>query len=159
MINCKPKFNIILLSSFLISILFFTYDLGSQTLQDAMTINTSGVMAQRMRMTIIAENLANLMTLKDEETGLPYQKKYVVLEAAGLEGVRISNIERSTEPFGRYFDPAVPQADEDGYFYLPNTNMPNEMVVLKHSESMFDANINAFKLSKAMVQTSIELLK
>lgn len=131
----------------------------AQTLEDAMMINTSGVLAQRMRMTVIAENLANLMTLKDEETGLPYQKKYVVLQAAGLNGVQIQSVERSTEPFGRYFDPAVPQADEDGYFYLPNTNMPNEMIVLKHSESMFDANINAFKLSKAMYQTSIELLK
>lgn len=140
-------------------IMLFSTPIVSQTLEDAMMINTSGVLAQRMRMTVIAENLANLMTLKDEETGLPYQKKYVVLQAAGLNGVQISKIERSTEPFGRYFDPAVPQADEDGYFYLPNTNMPNEMIVLKHSESMFDANINAFKLSKAMYQTSIELLK
>lgn len=124
-----------------------------------MVINTSGVLAQRLRMTVVAENLANLMTLKDEETGLPYQKKYVVLQSSGFSGVRVSSIERSKEPFGRYFDPAVPQSDEDGYFYLPNTNMPNEMVVLKHSEAMFDANINAFKLSKAMYQTAIEILK
>ena len=143
----------------LMCIMFSSVSVMAQTLEDAMMINTSGVLAQRMKMTVIAENLANLMTLKDEETGLPYQKKYVVLQAAGLKGVQVSSIERSTEPFGRYFDPAVPQADEDGYFYLPNTNMPNEMIVLKHSESMFDANINAFKLSKAMYQTSIELLK
>jgi flagellar basal-body rod protein FlgC len=131
----------------------------AQTLEDAMKINTSGVLAQRLRMTVVAENLANLMTLKDEETGLPYQKKYVVLQTGGMHGVQVKSIERSTEPFGRYFDPAVPQADEDGYFYLPNTNMPNEMIVLKHSESMFDANINAFKLSKAMYQTAVDLLK
>lgn len=47
----------------------------AQTLEDAMDINTSGIMVQRLRMTIVAENLANIMTLKDEETGLPYQKK------------------------------------------------------------------------------------
>lgn len=133
--------------------------LFAQTLDDAMMINTSGVLSQRLKMTVIAENVANLMTLKDEETGLPYQKKYVVLEAMGLQGVRVVGVERSNEPFGRYFDPAAPQADEDGYFYLPNVNMPNEMINLKHTESMFDANINAFKLSKAMYQTSIELLK
>lgn len=131
----------------------------SQTIEDAMVINTSGVLAQRLRMTVVAENLANLMTLKDEETGLPYQKKYVVLKTGGFSGVQVAGIERSKEPFGRYFDPAVPQSDEDGYFYFPNTNMPNEMVVLKHSEAMFDANINAFKLSKAMYQTAIEILK
>jgi len=105
-----------------------------------------------------AENVANLMTLKDEETGLPYQKKYLVLEASDI-GVKVVDIERSTEPFSRYFDPAAPQSDEDGYFYLPNVNMPNEMVTLKHTEAMYEANINAFKLTKAMYQSTMELLK
>jgi flagellar basal-body rod protein FlgC len=139
-------------------IILFPMGIYSQTLSDAMAINMSGIIAQRLKMTIIAENVANLMTLKDEETGLPYQKKYISLEASEM-GVKILGVERSTEPFGRYFDPAVPQADENGYFYLPNVSMPHEMITLKHTESMFDANINAFKLSKAMYQTAIELLK
>jgi len=130
----------------------------AQTLEDAMDINTSGIMVQRLRMTIVAENLANIMTLKDEETGLPYQKKYAVLTTSP-KGVRVKSIERSREPFGRYFDAAAPQSDEDGFFYIPNVNMPNEMVTLKHSESIFEANVNAFKLSKAMYQTAIELMK
>mgnify|MGYP004090855691 FL=1 len=128
------------------------------TLEDAFQINMSGIVSQRMKMTMTAENVANLMTLKDEETGLPYQKKYLVLEASDI-GVKEVDIERSTEPFSRYFDPAAPQSDEDGYFYLPNVNMPNEMVTLKHTEAMYEANINAFKLTKAMYQSTMELLK
>ncbi len=128
------------------------------TLDDAFQINMSGIVSQRMKMTLTAENIANLMTLKDEETGLPYQKKYLVLEASDI-GVKVVDIERSTEPFSRYFDPAAPQSDEDGYFYLPNVNMPNEMVTLKHTEAMYEANINAFKLTKAMYQSTLELLK
>lgn len=128
------------------------------TLEDAFQINVSGIVSQRMKMTMTAENVANLMTLKDEETGLPYQKKYLVLEASDI-GVKVVDIERSTEPFSRYFDPAAPQSDEDGYFYLPNVNMPNEMVTLKHTEAMYEANINAFKLTKAMYQSTMELLK
>ena len=128
------------------------------TLEDAFQINVSGIVSQRMKMTMTAENVANLMTLKDEETGLPYQKKYLVLEASDI-GVKVVDIERSTEPFSRYFDPAAPQSDEDGYFYLPNVNMPNEMVTLKHTEAMYEANINAFKLTKAMNQSTMELLK
>ena len=128
------------------------------TLEDAFQINMSGIISQRMKMTMTAENVANLMTLKDEETGLPYQKKYLVLEASDI-GVKVVDIERSTEPFSRYFDPAAPQSDEDGYFYLPNVNMPNEMVTLKHTEAMYEANINAFKLTKAMYQSTMELLK
>ena len=128
------------------------------SLEDAFQINMSGIVSQRMKMTMTAENVANLMTLKDEETGLPYQKKYLVLEASDI-GVKVVDIERSTEPFSRYFDPAAPQSDEDGYFYLPNVNMPNEMVTLKHTEAMYEANINAFKLTKAMYQSTMELLK
>ena len=128
------------------------------TLEDAFQINVSGIVSQRMKMTMTAENVANLMTLKDEETGLPYQKKYLVLEASDI-GVKGVDNERSTEPFSRYFDPAAPQSDEDGYFYLPNVNMPNEMVTLKHTEAMYEANINAFKLTKAMYQSTMELLK
>lgn len=143
-------------------ILFFIFGSLSfaqvQTLDDAMDINISGIIAQRFKMTIVAENIANLMTLKDEETGLPYQKKYVELEAADI-GVKVSGVERSTEPFSRYFDPAAPQSDENGYFYLPNVNMPNEMITLKYTEAMYEANVNAFKLSKSMYQATIELLK
>ncbi len=145
--------------SFFIFSFLFSSLLHAQSLDDALSINMSGVLAQRMKMTVTAENVANLMTLKDEETGLPYQKKYVVLETNGTKGVRVKSIERSNEPFGRYFDPAAPQADEDGFFYLPNTNMPNEMITLKHTEAIFEANVNAFKLSKAMYQSAIELLK
>lgn len=147
------------MSRFLFCFLFLSLPLFAQSLDDALMINMSGVLAQRMKMTVTAENVANLMTLRDDETGLPYQKKYVVLETNGRQGVKIKSIERSTEPFGRYFDPAVPQADEDGFFYLPNTNMPNEMITLKHTEAIFEANVNAFKLSKAMYQSAIELLK
>jgi flagellar basal-body rod protein FlgC len=141
-------------------VFLFTLSLSAQvkTLDDAMDINISGIIAQRFKMTIVAENIANLMTLKDEETGLPYQKKYVELEASDI-GVKVTGVERSTEPFSRYFDPAAPQSDENGYFYLPNVNMPNEMITLKYTEAMYEANVNAFKLTKSMYQSTIELLK
>lgn len=140
--------------------IFFSTSVSAQvrTLDDAMAINLSGIVTQRLKMTVVAENIANLMTLKDDETGLPYQKKYVSVETGDL-GVRVTGVERSTEPFGRYFDPAAPQSDENGYFYIPNVNMPNEMVTIKHTEAMYEANVNAFKLTKTMYQSSIELLK
>mgnify|MGYP001200188633 CR=1 FL=1 len=143
-----------------ISLLLLLSSITAQqfTLQDAFDINMSGIISQRYKMTLVAENIANLMSLKDEETGLPYQKKYVVLEASDI-GVKVKGVERSTEPFSRYFDPAAPQADENGYFYLPNVNLPNEMITLKHTEAMYEANINAFKLTKTMYQSTIELLK
>eukprot|EP01047_Picozoa_sp_COSAG01_P011786 COSAG01_NODE_519_length_16012_cov_4.344058_14_plen_158_part_00 len=127
-------------------------------LQDAFSINTSGILAQRTKMMIIAENVANINTLKDEETGLPYQKKYVELKKFP-DGVKITGIKKSTEPFGRYFDPAAPQADENGYFYYPNVNLPNEMMTLTFTEAVYEANITAIKVTKTMYQSAIELMR
>ena len=130
----------------------------AQTLDDAFTYSESGILAQRLKLTVVAENVANMMSLKDEETGLPYQKKYVVLET-GEKGVKVSEIAKSVEPFGKYFDSTVPQSDENGFFYYPNVNMPNEMLVLSYTEAVYDANVNCFKTTKAMYQTALDILK
>ena len=152
--------NIQTISLSIVSLLFaITTATGApKTLEDAFKINTSGILAQRAKMMIVAENVANINTLKDEETGLPYQKKYIELESTA-KGVKVNGIKRSTEPFGRYFDPAAPQADENGYFYYPNVNLPNEMMTLTFTESVYEANITALKVTKSMYQSAIELMK
>lgn len=130
----------------------------AQTLDDAFTFNMSGVLATRMRMAMSAENVANLNTLKDDETGLPWQKRFLIVEPSEV-GVTVTGIGKSDEPFGRYFDSAVPQADELGFTYHPNVNLPNEMVNIKYYEAMFEVNVNAFKISKQMYQTASDLMK
>ena len=63
------------LTIFIIYILFIQVITAQvKTLDDAMAINLSGILTQRLKMTIVAENIANLMTLKDDETGLPTEK-------------------------------------------------------------------------------------
>lgn len=139
--------------------LFLSTSYGvAQTIEDAMRYNSSGIMAFRMKMAVGGENIANGLSLRDEETGLPYQKKYVNL-VASKTGVTVEKIERSTEPFGRSFDPTVPQSDENGYYYQPNVNLPSEMIGVKYSETLFEANINAYKISKAMYQSAVDILK
>ena len=130
----------------------------AQNIEDAMKFNASGIMVYRTKMALSAENVANGLTLYDEETGLPYQKKYAVL-TTGKMGVKIQGIERSTEPFGRYFDSTVPQSDENGFFYHPNVNLPNEMMNVKYAETLFEANVNAYKISKSMYMNTLEILK
>lgn len=133
----------------------FIFGLG---LDDALMYSTSGIVAQKIKLSITAENIANVSTLKVEETGLPYQKQYVVLDA-GPKGVEVKSIEKSTEPFGKYFDPSVPQSDEYGFWYFPNVNLPDEMAVLTFTESMFEANMSAMKTTKSLYQTTIDALK
>lgn len=132
--------------------------LCAQGLDDAFRYASSGLIAQKVRLSLVAQNLANVSTLEVAGTGLPYQKKYAVLEPSS-EGVRISSIENSNEPFARYFDSAVPQSDEYGFTNIPNVNIPEEMVVMVYSETMYEANLSVLKTTKSLYQSTIDALK
>lgn len=142
--------------------LFFLFlgftSLAAQSLDDAFRYSQSGVTAQKIRLTLIAQNMANLTTFEDENTGLPWQKRYAVI-TPDQDGVRVVSIEKSNKPFGKYFDPAVPQSNADGFVSFPNVNVPDEMVNLAFTEMVFDSNITAFRTTKALYQTFIDTLK
>jgi flagellar basal-body rod protein FlgC len=138
--------------------LFLSGTLSAQTLEDAFVIAESGLLTQKLRMNLVAENVANMTTLEDESTGLPYQKRYAVLEPDRL-GVRVVRVEKSTQPFLKYYDPAVPQSNVEGFVSFPNVNLPDEMVVLAYTETIFEANATTFKATKAMVQNVLDILK
>lgn len=141
-----------------ITLTISTNTLFARSVDDAINSNLTGIIAMNLKMSLIAENIANMNTLKDEETGLPWQKRILSLTPS-KEGVRVDGILKSNEPFTKYFDPAVSQSDEYGYTYHPNVNLPNEMVNLKYTEAVLESNVNAFKVSKAMYQTAIDFLK
>jgi len=138
-------------------LIFSPLYISAQNLDSAMFSSTSGIIAQKIRVGIIAENVANISNFKVEETGLPYQKKYAVLEAY-QGGVRVKSINTSKEPFLRYNDGTVPQAN-DGYYSIPNVSLPEEMLNLNYTEAMYEANVTAFKVSKNLYQSTIDLLK
>jgi len=147
---------LIILTLFLFSLLPTLAN--ARSLDAAFTYISSGIVVQKMRLTIIAENLANLTTQEDEETGLPWQKRYAVL-VPGVDGVRIKSIEKSDEPFGKYYDPAVPQSNAEGFTSYPNVNLPDEMVNLAYTEVMFEANITAFKTTKSIYKNFIDIMR
>ena len=130
----------------------------SQGIDSAFRFNSSGILVQKVRMALIAENVANITTLKVEETGLPYQKKYAVVVSTG-DGAKIEKVERSPVPFGKYWDPAVPQSDENGFIYYPNVNLPDEMVNLTYTEAALEANFATFKTTKSLYQSAIDTFK
>ncbi len=134
------------------------YGAVAQSLDDAFDYSLSGVTAQKVRLTLIAQNMANLTTLEDENTGLPWQKRYAVL-TPGENGVRVVSVEKSNKPFGKYYDPAVPQSNADGYISFPNVNIPDEMVNLAYTEMIFDSNITAFRTTKALYQNFVDAMK
>lgn len=141
----------------LVSLFFAGLNL-SQGLDDAFDYSASGIIANKVKLTLVVQNLANQSTQEDLNTGLPWQKRFAVLEP-DEKGVRVVSIERSNKPFGKYWDPAVPQANADGFMAYSNVNLPDEMVNLAYTEIMFEANLTTFRTTKAIYQNFIDILK
>jgi flagellar basal-body rod protein FlgC len=138
----------------------------------ALDISASGLSAQRARMDVIAENLAN-SDAATTSTGGPYRRKAVVIEPldgrvfpAFLRGdgvpdggVRVSGVVESPEPLRRVHEPAHPNAGPDGYVTLPNVNPLVEMVDMIATTRAYEANATAFQAAKSMGAKLLELLR
>lgn len=133
--------------------------MGTQPIgiESAMDASTSGMIAQRIRLAVVAENVANISTWKVEETGEPYRKKYAVLEPY-KGGVRVKSIENSKEPLLSYPDGQTLD-NTNGQTLFPNVSLPEEMLTLSYTETMYEANVTCFKTSKALYQSLVDTLK
>jgi flagellar basal-body rod protein FlgC len=131
---------------------------------DALRISASGMTAERLRMDVIAENLANANTTRTEQGG-PYRRKEVVLQAGGssfadvLAGVRVAAIVEDPSPPRRVYDPTHPDADAQGYVQLPNVNPVTEMVDLITASRGYEADVQAMSTAKQMLLRTLDLLR
>lgn len=132
-----------------------------------LAISASGLTAERLRMDVIAENLANAESTRGAD-GQPYRRKSVVLGAAGgsgasfsdvLAGVRVKGVVEDTGPGRRVYDPSHPDADKQGFVTLPNVNTVTEMVDLITATRGYEANIQAMNAAKTMFSRTLELLR
>lgn len=138
-------------------------------------INASGLTAQRYRMDVISENVANANTTRTED-GTPYRRKVVVFEEKGTQtpfhkvlgnitaskysgqGVKVANLTHDYEnEMKMVYDPAHPDADENGYVTYPNVNIVTEMTDLIDASRAYEANATAFNASKSIASQGIQL--
>lgn len=126
-------------------------------LEESMAISASGVKTQIFRQQIMAENVANVSTMKGDD-GQPYRRKIAVLQASPT-GVRVAGVMKDPRPFTLVYDPSNPLADEKGFVKQPNVTITTEMVDLSYSSVLLEANANAYNVSKGMYQTALELVK
>lgn len=146
---------------------------------DALNISASGMSAQRLRMDLIAQNIANVNTTRDEN-GDVYRRKTVLFEARTQDsfstmlaqtqhtsatnlvgnGVKVSAIvEDHVTAMKMVYDPGNPDADENGYVTLPNVNTVTEMTNLIDATRSYEANITAFNATKNMLLKGLEVGK
>ena len=128
---------------------------------DAIDIAASGLTAQRMRMDVTAENLANAQSTN-------YRRKEVVLQqasfgnaldAASSRGVEVAGVVQDASPGRRVYDPGNPAADAQGYVTMPNVNTVTEMTDLIGASRAYEANVTAMQTAKTMFTRTLDILK
>ena len=161
-------------------------------------IAVSGMSAQRMRLDIIAQNIANATTTRTSD-GTPYVRQCVVFseqnhyenvsvkdfvqrrsqnlatEQSGFgsvlemtlsqrrerkgAGVVVSEIVEDETPLTPVYDPSHPDADEDGYYYLPNVDVEEEQMDALAATNSYDANLTIFNSMKSLAQKALTIGK
>jgi flagellar basal-body rod protein FlgC len=144
---------------------------------DALDASGSALSAERVRMDVTAENLANAQTTRGTD-GQPYRRKEVVLqEAAGggfgatlasamgagagarPGGVEVAAVVEDSSNFKTVYDPGHPDADAQGYVRMPNVDTVSEMVDLISASRAYEANVTAMQAAKQMFTKTLELLR
>ncbi len=138
-------------------------------------VNASGMTAQRYRMDIISQNVANANTTRTED-GTPYRRKVVTFtekttnptefgtifrKSRGMDvgdGVKVSGVyEDHKEDMKMVYDPSHPDADEYGYVTYPNVNIVTEMTNMIDSTRAYEANATAFTASKTIAMKGLDI--
>jgi flagellar basal-body rod protein FlgC len=145
---------------------------------DAIGIAGSGLAAERIRMDVTAENLANANTTKGAN-GKPYQRQEVQLAQVGSRdfggaltgairqtgagpapgGVEVTGIVADATPDQQVYDPGSPEANAQGYVKLPNISTVTEMTDLIDESQTYQSDVTAMQTSKSMFTATLGVLK
>ena len=143
----------------------------------AFNIGSSALQAQRLRLDIISNNIANAETTKTDSGG-PYQRKDVVFKANSqnvpfgqialsnsnlnsqdnsLNGVSVSQIITDTSPGTKVYDPTHADADANGYVTYPNVNMVVEMTNMLSASRSYEAGLSIVDAAKNMALKTLDI--
>jgi flagellar basal-body rod protein FlgC len=129
----------------------------------ASSITGSALDAEKMRVDIVYQNIANANTTKGID-GKPYQRRIVAFEslldaAAGpnMQGVRLSEIKRDETPGEIINNPQHPHADDDGNVTMPNVNIPFEMVDMVTATRSYEANLAVVRNARQLATQALSI--
>jgi flagellar basal-body rod protein FlgC len=133
-------------------------------------ISTSGLSAERYRMEVIANNIANANSTRTAEGG-PYRRQEVVFSARnnnafgispgleGLTGVSVQGVQSDQSELPLVFNPGHPDANEEGMVAMPNVQIPFEMVDMITASRSYEANLRSIRSFREMAQQTLTLLR
>ena len=127
-----------------------------------MQVSSTALEAQKIRLNVIASNIANASSTKTPEGG-PYRRKDVlfktVMYGETAAGVEVPQVVEDQSPFRTVFDPNHPDADKNGYVSFPNINVLTEMVNLMTAQRSYEANLTMIASYKDMYNRTLDILK
>lgn len=132
----------------------------------AMNVSASGLTAERLRLDVVAGNIANANTTRTEDGGA-YRRKVAVFEEYLVQsgssskkkvgGVMAQEIVEDPSEMKRVYDPTHPDADELGYVEMPNVDLLTEMTDMMVATRAYEANVTAMNASKGMYVKALEI--
>ncbi|MDI3269214.1 MAG: flagellar basal body rod protein FlgC [Bacillota bacterium] len=124
---------------------------------DMLNISWSGLTAQRFRMDVVAENLANIASTRTPEGHAYWRQVPLFQEAGGLKGVKVAGLVTDTRPGPKEYQPGHPDADAQGFVELPNVDPTVEMVNMLAAARGYQANVTAFESGKSLFKAALEI--
>lgn len=151
---------------------------------NSLRIGASALSAQRLRLDVIANNIANAETTRTE-SGEPFKRQDVVFQPQGkssflpqflsvlrgsskqsaitpsiaANGVKVASIVTDQTPGAHIYDPTHPDADENGYVDYPNVNLVVEMTNMLSATRSYEASLSVVDAAKRMAQKALEIGK
>jgi flagellar basal-body rod protein FlgC len=140
------------------------------TLLNGIDSTSAALNAERIRMDVVSENIANVNTSKGLD-GKPYQRQEVMFESvlkaqqgsdasdAGAQTVQIARIEKDNRPPRLVYNPSSPDADSKGMVAMPDININEEMVDMIASSRTYEANLAVVKNARTMAMEDLSIGK
>ncbi len=134
------------------------------SLFDVFDIAGSAMSAQSVRLNVTSSNLANAQsTAGTEDT--TYRARHPVFSAVmqslqgndASVGVKVEGIYESKGKLEKQYEPENPLANEDGYVFLPNVNMVNEMANMISASRSYQSNVEVLNTSKQMMLATLRM--
>lgn len=128
----------------------------------SLDIAATGLSAERLRMEVVANNIANANSTRTASGG-PYRRQEVLFApiAAGNDsgGVRINGIADDESELPQVYRPGHPDANGQGMVTMPNVTLPNEMVDLITASRAYEANLRAMRTFRDMAEQTLGTLR
>lgn len=133
----------------------------------ATEIAVSGLRAQRIRINVIANNIANALTTRTPNGGGAFRRQLAVFQGEQLMptldpsrfGVRVKGIVSDPSPLRSVYDPGHPDANKDGIVLYPNVDQSVELINLIAAQRAYEANIDVILSGRRMTQKALEIIQ